>query len=245
MVFGDTSLPSSWSAGICVLVCLTLWDSLDCSPPDSFCLWNFFRQEYWSGLPLPTLRDLPDPGIKPMPLVSPALAGRFFTTSAIWETSFWNKVLVLASTPQFIGLSCREQSEFGVDSILFAKNSCLLPSSSLSLSIQKMPAHLSRFKLKHCLLYQPSPAFPPTLCWSRLTLPVELVVSISSQIFAQWLHLGILKSMKLDIYKSRKLANGTNKNISGPLHLPAPTGYHSAGYFTQRENPRWFVEQGL
>jgi len=38
---------------------------------------GFPRQEYWSGLPFPTLRDHPDPGIKPE---SPALAGRFFTT---------------------------------------------------------------------------------------------------------------------------------------------------------------------
>ena len=38
------------------------------------------RQENWSGLPFPTPGDLPDPGVKPMSLVSPALAGRFFTT---------------------------------------------------------------------------------------------------------------------------------------------------------------------
>ena len=31
-------------------------------------------------------RGLPDPEIEPMFLMSPALAGRFFTTSAIWET---------------------------------------------------------------------------------------------------------------------------------------------------------------
>ena len=30
-------------------------------------------------------RDLPDPGIEPRSLVSDALAGRFFTTSATWE----------------------------------------------------------------------------------------------------------------------------------------------------------------
>ena len=30
---------------------------------------GFCRQEYWSGLPFPTLEDLPDPGIKPMSLV--------------------------------------------------------------------------------------------------------------------------------------------------------------------------------
>ena len=39
------------------------------------------RQDYWSGLPFPTPGDFPDPGIKPTSLVSPALAGRFFTTA--------------------------------------------------------------------------------------------------------------------------------------------------------------------
>ena len=38
------------------------------------------RQEYWSGLPFPTPGDLLDPGIEPMSLVSPALAGVFSTT---------------------------------------------------------------------------------------------------------------------------------------------------------------------
>ena len=47
---------------------------------------GFSRQEYWSGVPFNTLEDLPDPRIKPMSLVSSALAGRFFTTGATWET---------------------------------------------------------------------------------------------------------------------------------------------------------------
>jgi len=38
---------------------------------------EFFKQEHWKGLPFPPPGDPPDPGIK---LVSPALAGRFFTT---------------------------------------------------------------------------------------------------------------------------------------------------------------------
>ena len=38
------------------------------------------RQEYWGGLPYPTLVDLPDPGIEPTSPVSLVLAGRFFTT---------------------------------------------------------------------------------------------------------------------------------------------------------------------
>ena len=41
---------------------------------------EFFREEYWSGLPRPSPGDLPDPGVKPTSLVSPALAGRFLTT---------------------------------------------------------------------------------------------------------------------------------------------------------------------
>ena len=39
---------------------------------------EFSRQEYWSGLLCPPSGDLPDPGIKPVSLVSPALA--FFTS---------------------------------------------------------------------------------------------------------------------------------------------------------------------
>ena len=31
------------------------------------------RQEYWNGLPFPTPGDLPDPGLKPVSCVSPAL----------------------------------------------------------------------------------------------------------------------------------------------------------------------------
>ena len=46
---------------------------------------GFFRQEYWSGWPCPPPGDLPDLGIEPGYLMSPALAGGFFTTSAIWE----------------------------------------------------------------------------------------------------------------------------------------------------------------
>ena len=43
-------------------------------------LMGFSRQEYWSGLPCPPPGDLPDPGIEPASLTSPALAGGFFTT---------------------------------------------------------------------------------------------------------------------------------------------------------------------
>ena len=46
---------------------------------------GFSRQEYWSGFPRPPPGDLPDPGIQPTSLLSPALTVGFITTSAIWE----------------------------------------------------------------------------------------------------------------------------------------------------------------
>ena len=52
---------------------------MDYSPP--WLSMEFSRQEYKSGLPFPTPRDPLDPGIEPAPPVSPALAGRFFTTT--------------------------------------------------------------------------------------------------------------------------------------------------------------------
>ena len=66
-------------------LCLTLCNAMDCSRPRLLCSWDSLRQEYWSGLSCPPPGDLPDPGIKPTSLMSPALAGRFFTTSASWE----------------------------------------------------------------------------------------------------------------------------------------------------------------
>ena len=41
---------------------------------------EFSRQEYRSGLPCPSPGDLPNPGIEPVSLVSPAFAGGFFTS---------------------------------------------------------------------------------------------------------------------------------------------------------------------
>ena len=62
---------------------LTLCDLEDCSPPGSSV--HGILQAYWSGVPFPPPGHLPDPGIKPASLMSPALAGLFFTTSTAWE----------------------------------------------------------------------------------------------------------------------------------------------------------------
>ena len=51
----------------------------------AFLSMEFFRQEYWSGPPRRSPGDLPHPGIKLASLTSPALAGKFLTTSATLE----------------------------------------------------------------------------------------------------------------------------------------------------------------
>ena len=56
----------------------TPWTVAACQAPLSM---EFSRQEYWSGFPFSPPRDLPHPGIELLSLVSPALAGRFFTTA--------------------------------------------------------------------------------------------------------------------------------------------------------------------
>ena len=49
---------------------VNLW-AVACQAPVSM---GFFRQEYWSGLLCPPPGDLPDPGMEPASLKSPAFA---------------------------------------------------------------------------------------------------------------------------------------------------------------------------
>ena len=69
--------------------CLTLCDPLDCSPLGSSVLgawqWDSVGKNTGMGCHSLLQGDLPDPGIEPASLISPALAGGFFTTSATWE----------------------------------------------------------------------------------------------------------------------------------------------------------------
>ena len=60
---------------------MTLWTA-DHQAPLSM---GFSRKESWSGLPCSPPGDLPDPGTETASLISLALAGGFFTTSATWK----------------------------------------------------------------------------------------------------------------------------------------------------------------
>ena len=64
---------------MCAQLCPTLCNAMDCSPWGSS-VHGISQQGYWSGLPFSSPGDLPNPGIKLASSVSPALAGRFFTT---------------------------------------------------------------------------------------------------------------------------------------------------------------------
>ena len=69
---------------------------------------EFFRQEYQSGLPFPPSGDLPSPGIEPVSLVPPALAGGCFTTEPSEKHSLTtakeiSRICVAVSLP---GLNC-------------------------------------------------------------------------------------------------------------------------------------------
>ena len=60
---------------------MTLWTAGHQDP----LFMGFSRQKYWSGLPCPAPGNFPHPEIEPERPPSPALAGGFCTTSAIWE----------------------------------------------------------------------------------------------------------------------------------------------------------------
>ena len=63
-----------------IQLCLTLCNPIDIAHEAPLSM-GFSQQEYWSGLPCPPPGDLSEPGIKPSSFMSPALAGRFLTTS--------------------------------------------------------------------------------------------------------------------------------------------------------------------
>ena len=99
---------------VCVCVCVScsvVSNSLQphgLQPARLLCPWNF-PGNYWSELPFPTLGDLPDPGIEPESLESPALADGFFTTvPSFWselQKSLSGKIGELCLTPQFLPLT--------------------------------------------------------------------------------------------------------------------------------------------
>ena len=90
----DCSLPGSLVRGIFQARVLEWVAIAPHKIPAQLCLFSaslsiaFSRQEIWSGVPFPSLGDLPDPGIK---TESSALAGRFFTIEPPGQPSHKSK----------------------------------------------------------------------------------------------------------------------------------------------------------
>ena len=69
---------------------VTLWTVARLAPLSM----EFSPKEYWSVLPHPSSGALPDPGIKPSSLLSPALASWVFTPGTSWEAHTWARVII-------------------------------------------------------------------------------------------------------------------------------------------------------
>ena len=63
----------------------TLCDPMNCIAYQAPLSMGFSRQGYWSELPCRSPGDLPDSEMEPASLMSPALAGKFFTPNTTWE----------------------------------------------------------------------------------------------------------------------------------------------------------------
>jgi len=74
----------------------TLCHPMDCSPPGSS-VHGILQARNWSGLPYSFPGDLPDPRIKPVCLMLPALAGGLFTTNVTWTWIVGTTLYCLAS----------------------------------------------------------------------------------------------------------------------------------------------------
>ena len=132
---------------LCVRLFVTPWIAA-CQAPLSM---GFSRQEYWSRLSFPPPGDLPDPGMEPMSIMSPALVGGFFTTSVTWEgpAALENNVItetILATvepTNYFKGLYSKLLSNVLTKHlylILFAENLKPIYSNSTKAEIQAKPS---------------------------------------------------------------------------------------------------------
>ena len=78
-ILQGTGQPPNENLCVCALSRVRLFATLWTAAHQALLSMGFSRQEYWSGWPCPPPGNLPNPGIE---LMSPALSGGFFTTSA-------------------------------------------------------------------------------------------------------------------------------------------------------------------
>ena len=84
-----------------VRLCVTPWTVAHHAPLSMI----LSKQEYRRGLPFPPLGNLSNPGkdVQPVSLMSPAFTGKFFTSSATWESCRKSKGPQILSTSREAG----------------------------------------------------------------------------------------------------------------------------------------------
>ena len=141
---------------------------------------GFSRQEYWSGLPFPFPGNLPNPGIEPAFLMSPALACEFFVTSATWEAAiYFSKSLPQSYKEHLVGYGNLLQGLFltqGSNLHLLHCRQILYPLTYLGSPNSVVCDSLWPHGLQHSML--PCPLLSPGACsnscpfsqWCRQTI---------------------------------------------------------------------------
>ena len=150
---------------------------MDCSPPGSSVL-EISHQEYWSGLPFLSPRDLLYPGIEPKP---PALAGRFFTTeppgttvplvlslgSITWTSYFHASLDIL---PMFLFYFRKKKKKQHFENYSFLSHSLLVQEENHRILTENtFLKELSWFCVIYCICRYPT--FP---CFSLFLLDQSL-----------------------------------------------------------------------
>ena len=74
--------------------CLVLCNSMDCRPPGFF-VHGVLQARTLECHVMPFSKDLPNPGIEPLSLMSPALADGFFTNNATWEAQYQHYMVLV------------------------------------------------------------------------------------------------------------------------------------------------------
>ena len=126
---------SAWSRSV-VSNSLTLWMVAH----QASLSMAFSRQEHWNGLSFPPPGDLPDSGIEPTSLMSPALAGGFFIAEPWWKPQTAITVFIcynLGGFQDFLGGKVQsDEAHFSLRYVSFLFPGTFPPNSTFNLRVQ-------------------------------------------------------------------------------------------------------------
>ena len=139
----------------CAQLFATLW-TVACQASLSM---GFSLEEYWSGLPCSSPGNLPDPGIKPASLKSPALAGGFFTSSTTLEAPNQYICVCLLSHFSHVQLFATPWTAACQPSLSITNSQSLLKLMSIELERPRINPWVGNIPWRRA--WQPTPVFLP------------------------------------------------------------------------------------